>query len=240
MAAKNIRSMRIKEPQSSVPESNKAFLILKYAHDSAQSILSAFDLVIKNNPGTKKKHSSHEEQDLLRAMLVMASSGLDAMIKQLIRDALLSLANFDERVNEELLKFTSRKLKGDENELNPKRVREFLARILVAESQSYQIVKEFIDSLTEGSLQSAQEVIKAANALGLTQDDIKLESQKLKPIFDIRNQIIHELDIDFELLEQNRHSRTRSKMISHSNFLLEYGENILESVSLKILNARST
>ena len=77
MVAKNIRNMRIKEPQSSVPESNKAFLILKYAHDSAQSILSAFDLVIKNSPNAKKKHSSHEEQDLLRAMLVMASSGLE-------------------------------------------------------------------------------------------------------------------------------------------------------------------
>lgn len=64
----------------------KAYLILKYAHDTAESMILAFDGVRKarNAKGTP----TDEEQDLFRAMLIFASAGLDSMTKQLIRDSL--------------------------------------------------------------------------------------------------------------------------------------------------------
>lgn len=215
-------------------QTEKPYLILKHAHETAHAFLSAFDSVRKQRSGGRKGATTDEEQDLLRAMLVMTSSGLDSMIKQLIRDALPTLAEFDGRVREELTKYTARQLRGGDTDLSTPRVGDFLARILVAESQRMQIIKEFISSLTAGSLQSAQEIIRAANALGLSPDDIKLDSQELKPIFDVRNKIIHELDINFEAARRNRFPRAKSKMILYSNFLLEYAENVLHSVSAKI------
>lgn len=230
-----IRKLKFKFSSKIPLEAERSSLILKHTHDSAHAILKAFDIIRQQRSGGTKGATTDEEQDLLRAMLVMTASGLDAMTKQLIRDALPLLARFDDKVKAELEKFTTRQLKGDGNELGSSRVRDFLARVLIAESQKEQVVIEFIDFLTSGSLQSAQEIIRAANALGLTSDDLKLDSQDLKPIFDIRNQIIHELDIAFDAPRRNRYTRQRSQMISYSNFLLEYAENILGVVLAKII-----
>ena len=64
-----------------------AALILKHTHDSASALLKAFNLA-REGRGRPRGMTTDEEQDLLRAMVVMAAAGLDAMAKQLIRDGL--------------------------------------------------------------------------------------------------------------------------------------------------------
>ena len=68
------------------PECQSAYIILTNAHESSSSFLDIFNTTrqARRARGTP----TDEEQDLLRAMLLFAASGLDSMVKQLIRDAL--------------------------------------------------------------------------------------------------------------------------------------------------------
>ena len=193
----------------------KAFSILKYAHESASAILKAFDQVRQS-----ARHSgapSTEDQDLLRAMLVMAAAGLDSILKQIIRDAIGDLAKSDTKVIEGLQTFVSRKLKDDLESGGGKRSREF--------------IEEYISDLTAGSLQSAGEITKIGNALGIT--DVTMP-RDLQEIFKIRNEIIHELDIDFDHRSRNRRPRSRSSMVHHSNAILKTAEDILGAINRKL------
>ncbi|MCU0571086.1 MAG: hypothetical protein MUF49_31540 [Oculatellaceae cyanobacterium Prado106] len=63
-----------------------AYLILCSAHKTASSFLEIF--ISTENTQESIEQSTDEEQDLLRAMLVFASAGLDSMAKQLVSDAL--------------------------------------------------------------------------------------------------------------------------------------------------------
>lgn len=210
----------------------KASSILKYTHESASAILSSFDQIRQSM--RQSGATSTEEQDLLRAMLVMSAAGLDAILKQIIRDAIADLAKFDVKVIEGLEKFVVRKLKDDLDNNAGKRSREFMARILIAESMRDKILEEYIYDLTAGSLQSVAELTKVGNALGVT--DVAVPSD-LQDIFKIRNQIIHELDIDFNHRSRNRRPRSRPQMVHNANVILKVSEDILASINLKFVAA---
>jgi hypothetical protein len=211
---------------------SKAQLILKYTHESAYALIKAFDDIRKSR-GTAGA-TTDEEQDLLRAMLVMAAAGLDSMIKQLIRDVLPTLVKIDDKVQKGLETFVSRQLRRDSEDISGTTMNKFLARLLVAESHQQQVIREYIESLTGASLQSAEEVMKASFALGLDPTKQGINSDQLKEIFDIRNKIIHELDINFDAPRRNRQSRSRNKMIDYTNLLLHIGESMIIGVSEKI------
>ena len=71
-----------KEPKSDTVY--LAALILMHTHNTAKSFLDIFEKIRTKAKGA----STHEQQDLLRAMLLFASAGLDSMVKQLVRDVL--------------------------------------------------------------------------------------------------------------------------------------------------------
>src|SRR5690349_10645733 len=75
-----------------------AYVILCNAHDAASSFLEAFQDVRKARRA--KGMPTDEEQDLLRAMLLFASAGLDSLVKQLIRDALPAVLESNEAAAE--------------------------------------------------------------------------------------------------------------------------------------------
>jgi hypothetical protein len=63
-----------------------AFYILCNTHEAASSFLDIFE---KTRQGRNARGTpTDKEQDLLRAMVAFAASGLDSMVKQLIRDTL--------------------------------------------------------------------------------------------------------------------------------------------------------
>src|SRR3989338_9193146 len=82
---------------------HKSFLILQQTHDSAQHFLKAFDAIRKKRPGGKKGGTTDEEQDLLRAMLATIATGLDAIVKQIIKDCLLELSRTEDLVIKALI-----------------------------------------------------------------------------------------------------------------------------------------
>ena len=230
----------------------KACLILKHTHESSQALFAAYGLARairsirkqKETKGDDKKEISmlrgmttDEEQDLLRAMLVSAASGLDAMTKQLIREALPIIIQIGKEALAELEKFVTRRLRDgtdDSLERTP-----FLARVLTAPSTQKQIIEDYIGYLTKGSLQSSDELSRVAKAFGISQKEVNIDHTKLRPIFESRNRIIHELDINFSGKRRRRNLRSEGTMKSYTETLIELAENILKSVDSKLSKTKS-
>ena len=218
-------------------ELSKPFLILKYGHDSARTLLDALR-VVRRERNAQRGALTDEEQDLLRAMLVMAASGLDSMTKQLIRDALPVFCRKDPTVLTQFQTFVSRRLKGDADGHLSGEASGLLARLLTAESVQSVSIDEYVESLTGGSLQSTDALFRVVDALGIPHTMIYKDT--LKPIFDDRNEIIHDLDIDFEAPRRNRHSRRMGDMIKATNWLLLLAEQIYTDSENKLNQVQPT
>jgi len=230
-----LRVAQLHDPQADA--CSKAAVILARTHESADALLKAFELA-QDGRGTPRGMSTDEEQDLLRAMLVMAAAGLDSMLKQLIRDAMPTLVRANAVVREGLEKFATRSIRGDADSPEPLSGAKFLGRILAAESQQAQVIEEYIRDLTGASLQSAPELAKTAAALGLSKTKVVVE--RFKEIFDIRNKIIHELDMNLASDRRKRNLRGRESMMKHTNALLEIGESVLQEVGEQLASAVPT
>jgi len=244
-AQSSIELRKLKLTKTDTEICSKACLILRHTHESSQALFSAYRIARfvrslqrkKSQQGQELKllrgMSTDEEQDLLRAMLVTAASGLDAMIKQLIREALPKLIEIEPEALSGLEKFVRNKIKGEiEEELYEGT--NFLARILISQSTQKKVIEDYINYLTKGSLQSSQELAKVSTALGLSQLEIKIDHKALKPIFDARNKIIHELDIDLEAHRRNRNVRSESVMKTYTNTLIFLAESLLKAVDNKL------
>ncbi|HEX9775105.1 MAG TPA: hypothetical protein VGB83_05960 [Actinomycetota bacterium] len=223
---------KFEPPEADCAETSKARTILKHAHDAAEGFIDSFSAV-RRDRGAGQGTTRDEEQDLLRASVVFAAAGLDSTLKQLIRDGLPRLVQVDEDVRNGLETFIARQLRGEPGDGEAAAGRRFLAKILAAPSRLDELIEQYILDLTGSSLQSADELAKASVALGLKVAEIGIDKSGLKPIFDIRNQIIHELDIKLTAPNRNRASRSRAAMVRHSNTLLELGERILLAVEAK-------
>jgi hypothetical protein len=208
--------------------SGKASYLLKYAHESATALLGVFESI------RMARHArgapNEEERDLLRGMLVFSASGVDGMTKQLIRDSLPELIRRGhEQVRKKLERFVSAEIaKGVEktSDVGAK----FLGRLLAAEHHQERVVEEYVYELTGSSLQSGQELVDAVVALGQNPADLGIVANELQEIFNERNKIIHELDIDWESPNRNRCSRRIGVTVNQTNRLLEVGETILAAV----------
>jgi hypothetical protein len=178
--------------------------------------------------------TTDEEQDLLRAMLVMGAAGLDGMVKQLIRDALPALIDQDTGVHEGLVKFVERRVKAQQTHTLDGGASKFIARVLAAQSQQAQVIEDYICDLTGGSLQSAKELIHASLALGVDPERAGITEQDLAPIFKIRNMIIHELDMNLDAERRRRNLRAQDDMTGYVDRLLGVGKSLLEEVNQKV------
>ncbi|PJB61406.1 MAG: hypothetical protein CO096_28970 [Armatimonadetes bacterium CG_4_9_14_3_um_filter_66_14] len=212
-------------------ELSRAFAILKYTHESASALLEALRVVRKQRHATRGALTD-EDQDLLRAMLVMAASGLDSMVKQLIRDLLPILCKSDESVLDGFREFVRRQLRGDAEGHLTTEVAKLFATWLTAESVQSAVIEHYVGELTGDSLQSSEQLLRATGALGLPQKHV--DKSVLAPIFADRNRIIHELDIDFDAPRRNRRSRRIGKMIEATNHILALAETLYEAGEAKL------
>lgn len=142
--------------------------------------------------GTKGGPSTHEQQDLYRAMLIFACAGLDIFVKQLIRTKLPKLIGADKKVDAKFKEHVRRGLNKDDKE-----VLNTVALALIDRNPREVFVADYLESMTSESLQSVDELFKVSEASGLDTKTI-FDSEKrnlLRDAFIVRNQIIHEMDI---------------------------------------------
>lgn len=210
----------------------KAASIYQYTHESASSLVTAFDDA-KAKRGKPRGVLTDQEQDILRAALVMSCAGLDAVLKQTIRDCLEHLLENDPQVREGFEKFIRRRLSGEADQVEFVNGAKFLASVLAEREPRRRLIEEYVKELTGDSLQSAEEILRTAAALGLDPKKIGLNADRLKSIFTIRNKIIHELDIDLNAKVRKRKVRSQADLLENSDHVLWTAKAIIEHVDKK-------
>lgn len=222
-----LRSLALDRPLAI--QCSNAKLILEAAHESAAALLKAYNLARQSRGGrgneAPRGMTTDEEQDLLRAMLVMAAAGLDSMVKQLVRDVLPLVLREDERARSGLERHIVSRIRPGDGD--------FLGRVLSAIDHAAAVIEDYVTALTSSSLQSAAELARAASAFGLEPREVGIDFEELRRIFDARNKIIHELDMNLSADRRIRNVRGSAAMVRDTNMLLEIGERILCAVSPK-------
>jgi hypothetical protein len=218
-------------------ETVRAHTVLDQTRDSVKGFLGAFEKLRQSR--SARGNSTDQEQDLLRAALVFAAAGLDSVAKELIKSCIRALAACDSDVQVELETFVYRKLRGESGEPEALGGARFLAQVLIAKSPQERLIDLYVLELTGSSLQSAEQLMRAAKALGLQPNTIGVDLKELKPIFAARNKIIHELDVNLGVTpaRRNQNSRRRRDMEAWGMKLLDIGAKLISGVDQKLRSA---
>jgi hypothetical protein len=201
-----------------------AHRVLLASRETCESFLSIFNQVRKDRGA--KGASTDSEQDLLRAMLVFASSGLDAMMKQLIHDALPKVI---EQGNVGAMEFFSNFV-AREISRDAKAGAALISRSLTSTMPQRYLQDWYRGQLGAESLQSKDQIFQIAACFDIPSKDITGEPNALKDIYKIRNKIIHEMDIDLKGANRKRIPRKRDEIVAAVNELLEVAEKFLAQV----------
>jgi hypothetical protein len=203
---------------------------LASAYDSVDELLltvAMFRALRREEGLSLRGRLRRNEEDLLRAAILFAGAGLDAVLKQLIRDALPHLIEVNTQSHGKFEEYASNALM-DGTQVSSRRV----AALLVSRNPRAALVERYIESLTGPSLQSAEQVSGVASALGVSQPELRRRIHGLRPLFIARNQIAHELDLRRPEQSSDKHRRPRrleeSTSLAHEG--LEVGQLLVNEV----------
>lgn len=213
-----------------------AHRILVAAYESAESFNAVFERLRKARKAAGT--TTDEEQDLLRAMLLFACSGLDSLIKQLVRDVLPRVLERDAGARRMLQEHIQRRLTLREAGAGERLERgidaKFLASVLASGSSHAASTLDLVVAITGDSMQSKEQVMKAAAHFGIASKDLIADPTDLQRVFSARNQISHEMDVDLTAVNRKRRSRTKAALIKDTKVLLEIGAAFLHEVDKKL------
>jgi hypothetical protein len=217
-------------PASFGPGTDTAQRFLAGAYDSVNGLLESLDTlreIRKKSQGDIRGRIPENEADVLRAAVVFTGAGLDATLKQLIRDTLPRLLESSTQAHNKFESFAADRL--GTGEIADTRM---IARYLTSSDPRRRLIEDYIYDLTGSSLQSAEEVQLAAGALGIDDSTLRKRIAGLRPLFVMRNEISHELDLQRPEKQGDRSRRTRSmpKTIEQCHEGLEVGQLIINAV----------
>ena len=163
-------------------------------------------------------------------MIIFAAAGLDSMAKQLITDALPKVVTVEIGATEMFKRHIERKL-ATSNQFNPR----FLADVLGEVDPRKQLLAGLVGELTGESLQSTEQLLRAAAHFNIPSQQICDDPKTLSLIFRARNEISHEMDIDFRQPNRSRRPRAKATMVAYANELFKIAQILLSEVDRKIL-----
>jgi hypothetical protein len=215
------------KPASSLCE--KAYAILTNAHGVASSFYHSYQQLRGQKTGGT---TTDEEQDLLRAVLVFASAGLDSLVKQLVRDALRAVVDKSEGADAQFRIFVQSKIKRGDGISD-----RLIADVLVSRRPRDSLLDLLVNDITAESLQSAEQIFRVAAAFDIATPAICPDAKAvngLKEVFRVRNQIIHEMDVAFDQSNRSRRPRKHADMVSHANTLFDVSARFLGETDKKL------
>ena len=106
--------------------------------------------------------------------------------------------------------------------------------ILLVENPTDRMIELFVQDLTSNSLQSVDQLLSVASHFNIRRSVIAHDPDKLRQVFTVRNQIVHEMDINFAHPHRNRRPRKREDLIDATNELLKVGGAFLAAVDAKL------
>lgn len=208
------------------PGAETAQRFLSSAHESVQGVLQSLKTVRerrRDEGGDIRGRLTSPEEDLLRAAVVFTGAGLDATLKQLIRDTLPTLLETNDQAHEKFEAFATDRL--GTGEIADTKV---IARYLTSPDPRTRLIEDYIYELTGSSLQSAEEVQKAAGALGVDDAELRTRIKGLRNLFVARNEISHELDL--QRPEQRADRTRRSRAMGPTEELCQEGLDVAQLI----------
>ncbi|MEV6738629.1 hypothetical protein AB0N14_17540 [Streptomyces sp. NPDC051104] len=178
-------------PRNCPPEAQGAWNYLVGAHASVSGLFDTLHVLrLKSaEESDPRGRLSHDQTDQLRAALVFSSSGLDACLRRLLRDALPVLVNGNTDAEGRFKAFVNEQLNGAKA---PKHIR----TALIDRDPRSRLIESYVDALTGSSLQQVSDLRKVRDALGIASAAITdTVIEKLGPFFAARNEVAHELDL---------------------------------------------
>lgn len=137
--------------------------------------------------------------DFARSMILFAGAGIDATLKQLVRDCLRHAIDNNTDASVQFRKYVERILARDSVAVS--------AKALCSPSPRDYLVEQYASELTGGSFQSYQQIAKAAASLGV--DALAKRKAVFERLFKERNVVAHELDLlDSEVHGMDRRGRS--------------------------------
>ena len=213
-------------PACGVAGTDTAQRFLASAYDSVDAVLETLESIRgirrQQAPGGRiPGRLTSQEEDLLRAAIVFTGAGLDATLKQLIRDTLVTLLERSRQAHDKFEAFAAQRL-GVAEAADPKMV----ARYLVSADPRGRLIEDYVYDLTGSSLQSAEQVGNTAGALGIEDAGLRRRIGSLKDLFTARNEVSHELDLQRPEQPGDRTRRTRA--ISRTKDLCQEGLEVAQ------------
>jgi len=205
----------------------RSYWILCSTHEAASSFLDIFESDRKRRKA--KGAPTDEEQDLLRAMLAFATSGLDSMIKQLVKDALPRIVRIDKGSSQMFRSYIEKRMQKDD-----KLDHKFLSTILVSRFPQRELINDLVNTLCTPSLQSRDQLLRVASYFNIDSTSIISDHDLVKQIFDARNQISHEMDVDFNQSNRSRRPRRKEDMIHYADEIFRIAQAFLSQVESKM------
>lgn len=92
------------------------------------------------------------------------------------------------------------------------------------------LVRTLVTDLTSQSLQSKDQVLRVASYFDIPSAALATDLRLLDRIFRARNEIVHEMDVDFAQTNRNRRPRRKAVMIDHTTELLRLADAFLIEV----------
>ena len=193
--------------------------ILDTTRETIKSFLKIYDEIGNEENAAK--------EDLLRAIILFACSGIDAIMKQLIEDSLEEVIKVDEGAQHNFKNYIEKKIKNNTDTYNSKLLSEIFSSDKKPRDTLIEILKK---ELTANSLQSAEELSRVASYFDIDTSDI----DEIKKVFIIRNQITHEMDIDMSVDGIKRRKRDKKEIVGYSNKILNRAEYYINEVDNKL------
>lgn len=213
-------------PQPAAGELHNAHLVLVHTRSTANSFLDAFQTRVKRRG---RGAPTDQEYDLLRAMLVFACSGLDSTVKHAIREALPAVIDRVPRAEDNFRDFVQKQFSVEGRPTN-----RLLATVLTADSPRRALVDHLVRDLTASSLQSKDQILRAGSFFDIPSRELIDDMELFDSVFRARNQIAHEMDIDFSQPRRNRAPRRRQDMVEYTTAVLDCAARFVGGVDLRL------
>ena len=213
-------------PEPAASQLRNAHLVLVHTHSTVDSFLAAFQSRVRNRG---RGAPTDQEYDLLRAMLVFACSGLDSSIKHAVRDALPDVIDRVDRARDNFRDFVEKQLPMDARSTT-----RLLANVLTTESPRSALIQHLVRDLTGRGLQSKDQILRAGSFFDIPSSELIDDMALFDAVFRARNQIAHEMDIDFTQPRRNRAPRPRQEMVDYTSAVLGCAAKFLAGVDSRL------
>lgn len=180
-----------------------------------------------------QSHTENKE-DILRSVLLFACSTIDSVGKQLSKDCLKELIDSDEGAQETFQTFIEREIKKDSAKILP--------RALSRPDYRNELINVLKESIEGKSLQSYSQISELTARFGIPTDKI-ITQKEAERIFDARQKIVHEMDINAIASQGNstqRHVRAEGEIKTLIENMMSASCALIQTVHDKIHEPRAT